>query len=75
MVDNQPFLILGGELGNSTATCREMEAVMLSKSEPGTALEIGKCKFICKNDYTLSWTPGAKNKYLVFRYGNNYPNG
>jgi beta-galactosidase GanA len=40
----------------------KIEAVMLSKAEPETILEIGKYKFICKNDYTLSWTPGGRTE-------------
>lgn len=41
----------------------KLEAVILSKSEPETVLEIGKYKFICKNEYTLSWTPGARTEF------------
>ncbi|MFC3812215.1 GH35 family beta-galactosidase [Lacihabitans lacunae] len=40
----------------------KMEAVMLSKENPETILKMGKYELVCKNDYTLSWTPGARTE-------------
>ncbi|WP_304236998.1 DUF5597 domain-containing protein [Jiulongibacter sediminis] len=37
-----------------------IEGVLLSKEKPETKLQMGDYELTCKNDYTLSWTPGAR---------------
>ncbi|MGR3811908.1 GH35 family beta-galactosidase [Jiulongibacter sp. NS-SX5] len=38
----------------------QLDGVLLSKAIPGTKLRMGDYLLHCKNDYTLSWTPGAR---------------
>lgn len=37
----------------------KVEGVLLSKQIPQTIIRMGEFELTCKNDYTLSWTPGA----------------
>ena len=39
-----------------------INGVLLSKSNPETTIRLGKYELICKHDYTLSWTAGAKTE-------------
>lgn len=40
-----------------------VEGVLLSKSIPQTIVRMGKYELTCKNDYSLSWTPGATTEH------------
>jgi beta-galactosidase GanA len=40
----------------------KIKGVLLSKNDAETIIRMGKYELTCKNDYTLSWTAGAKTE-------------
>ena len=40
----------------------KIKSVLLDKSMQQTIIRIGKYELICRHDYTLSWTPGARTE-------------